>query len=46
MYTLKSLLEQYPVVIPMIQRDYAEGRTTGHALRVRKSILQEPNKLR
>lgn len=41
MYTLKSLLEQYPVVIPMIQRDYAQGRTTGHAPRVRKSILQK-----
>lgn len=39
MYTLKTLLETHPIVIPMIQRDYAQGRTSVHATRVRSSIL-------
>ncbi len=39
MYTLKTLLEAHPIVIPMIQRDYAQGRTSVHATRVRSSIL-------
>lgn len=39
MYTLKTLLETHPIVIPMIQRDYAQGRTSVHATRVRLSIL-------
>lgn len=39
MYTLKQLLEEYPVVIPMIQRDYAQGRLNDDVTKIRKSIV-------
>lgn len=39
MYTLKSLLTEQSIVIPMIQRDYAQGRTDEHATRIRKEIV-------
>ena len=35
-HSFKSFLEQYHVVIPMVQRDYAQGRTTDDVNRVRK----------
>lgn len=41
MYTMKSLLTDHPIVIPMIQRDYAQGRLDAHATRVRTSILNK-----
>ena len=34
-YTLKELLDKYPVVIPQLQRDYAQGRAEAKELRVR-----------
>lgn len=39
MYTLKQLLEEYPVVIPMIQRDYAQGRLNDDVTKIRQSIV-------
>ena len=38
-YSFKSFLEQYHVVIPMVQRDYAQGRTTIDVNRVRNRFL-------
>ncbi|WP_298427905.1 DUF262 domain-containing protein [uncultured Kordia sp.] len=37
--TLWNILEQYGIEIPPIQRDYAQGRETEHANKVRKSFL-------
>lgn len=34
-YTLKELLDKYSVVIPQLQRDYAQGRDEAKELRVR-----------
>lgn len=34
-YTLKELLDKYSVVIPQLQRDYAQGRAEAKELRVR-----------
>lgn len=34
-----SLLKEYKVVIPIIQRDYAQGRNTGKIPLIRKNIL-------
>ena len=38
-FSFKSFLEQYHVVIPMVQRDYAQGRTTDDVTRVRNRFL-------
>lgn len=35
-----DLLKKYKTVIPIIQRDYAQGRTTGNAPRVREMFLE------
>ena len=42
-YNLKSLLENYLVVIPLIQRDYAQGRKDKRTTEVRKKLLQDIN---
>ena len=37
-----ELLEQYDrILVPKIQRDYAQGRTDGHAADVRKNLLDD-----
>lgn len=41
MHTIKSLLTDHSIVIPMIQRDYAQGRTDEHATRIRKEIIAQ-----
>ena len=48
-HTFKSFLDKYHVVIPMVQRDYAQGRTSVDVNRVRnrflsaiKKYLQQP----
>ena len=38
-HSFKSFLEKYHVVIPMVQRDYAQGRTTDDVSRVRSRFL-------
>lgn len=38
-HSFKSFLEHYHVVIPMVQRDYAQGRTTDDVNRVRNRFL-------
>ena len=38
-HSFKSFLEKYHVVIPMVQRDYAQGRTTDDVKRVRERFL-------
>ena len=38
-FSFKSFLELYHVVIPMVQRDYAQGRTTDDVTRVRNRFL-------
>ncbi len=38
-HNFKSFLEEYHVVIPMVQRDYAQGRTTDDVNRVRNRFL-------
>lgn len=42
--TLLELLEQYTVEIPLIQRDYAQGRTDVQTALVRKTLLQDMKK--
>ena len=42
-YNLKSLLENYRVVIPLIQRDYAQGRKDKRTTEVLKKLLQDIN---
>lgn len=39
--TLLELLEQYIVEIPLIQRDYAQGRGDAQARRVRETLLRD-----
>ncbi len=39
--TFIKLLEKYTVVIPKIQRDYAQGRTDPHAAAVREKLLKD-----
>lgn len=39
-YTFIKLLKEYKIVIPVMQRSYAEGRNTKHAEDVRKSIIE------
>ncbi|MFC4683910.1 DUF262 domain-containing protein [Exiguobacterium sp. s149] len=39
MHTLKTLLGNYSIVIPMIQRDYAQGRLSTEVTTIRKSIV-------
>lgn len=43
-FNLKSLLESYNVVIPLIQRDYAQGRSDIRTTEVRKKLLQDINR--
>ena len=38
-HSFKSFLSKYHVVIPMVQRDYAQGRETGDVNRVRNRFL-------
>lgn len=38
-HSFKSFLEKYHVIIPMVQRDYAQGRTTDDVNRVRNRFL-------
>lgn len=38
-HSFKSFLEKYHVFIPMVQRDYAQGRTTNDVNRVRSRFL-------
>ena len=42
-WTLRNLLEQYNVVIPIIQRDYAQGRDDEKAKEVRERLDYELN---
>lgn len=42
-YDLKSLLESYRIVIPLIQRDYAQGRKDLRTTEVRKQLLIDIN---
>ena len=35
-----QLIEKYSIVIPVIQRDYAQGRTDEHATEVRKNFVR------
>lgn len=39
METLLSLLEKYEIIIPLMQRDYAQGRTDGHSSTVRYEFV-------
>ena len=39
-YTFIKLLKECRIVIPVMQRSYAEGRNTKHAEDVRKSIIE------
>ena len=38
-HTFKSFLSKYHVIIPMVQRDYAQGRTSIEVNRVRNRFL-------
>ena len=38
-HTFRSFLSKYHVTIPMVQRDYAQGRTSVEATRVRDRFL-------
>lgn len=41
-YTFSKLLEQYDkILVPMIQRDYAQGRTDKKATDVRNNLLND-----
>ena len=39
-YTFWKLLNEYKVVIPIIQRDYAQGRTSDNATAIRTELLE------
>lgn len=39
--TFIELLEKYTVEIPLVQRDYAQGRTGSHETSVRKTLLKD-----
>ena len=39
-HSFKSFLKKYHVVIPMVQRDYAQGRTTDDVNRIRNRFLE------
>jgi hypothetical protein len=39
--TLFELLNEYQVEIPIVQRDYAQGRSDKHSTSVRKNLLQD-----
>ena len=41
-YNLKSLLENYRVVIPLIQRDYAQGRKDPQDRRMHRIGVPDP----
>lgn len=38
-HTFKSFIQKYDIVIPMVQRDYAQGRNDDNAFRVRTRFL-------
>ena len=38
-HNFKSFLKRHRVIIPMVQRDYAQGRTTEDVTRVRNRFL-------
>ncbi|MGR6018750.1 hypothetical protein ACT7CU_09670 [Bacillus paranthracis] len=38
--TFAQLIEKYGIVIPMIQRDYAQGRTDAKATLVRENLIE------
>ena len=40
-YSFLELIEKHPVVIPIIQRDYAQGRTTEKAGNIRNQFLAD-----
>lgn len=40
-FTFKNFLTKYHVVIPMVQRDYAQGRNTADVIRVRNRFLRK-----
>ena len=40
-HSFKSFLEQYHVVIPMVQRDYAQGRLTEKITELRNNFVNE-----
>lgn len=42
--TLPELLKEYKVVVPIIQRDYAQGRIGEHVNRVRSKLLEDMKK--
>ena len=50
-YTLKYLLDTYKVMIPQIQRDYAQGRESevelrkGFVNKIKQTLLEDENKL-
>lgn len=35
-----QLIKRYSIVIPVLQRDYAQGRTDDHATEVRKNFVR------
>lgn len=39
--TLFKLLDKYKVEIPIVQRDYAQGRPDDHAKLVRRNLLED-----
>ena len=39
-YTFWKLLKEYNVVIPIIQRDYAQGRKSDNASIIREELLE------
>lgn len=39
-HSFKSFLQKYHVIIPMVQRDYAQGRNTEDVVRVRNRFLE------
>lgn len=40
-YTFLELLDEYPIVIPLIQRDYAQGRLDDKAIDIRNQFLSD-----
>jgi len=42
--TLFELLDEYNVIVPIIQRDYAQGRQDEHSKNVRKDLLNDMRK--
>ncbi len=38
-YTFAKLIQKYKIIIPTIQRDYAQGRNTRQAIEIRENII-------